>query len=423
LTKTALRIALATSVAALGATGSAAAAPNPGYTVDPSPPRCGESATYTDASTVDALLSVAKVEWDFDNNGAYEIVDETAPFQTPHTYPTLGTKMFGMRVTDNNAPLVGVTEEDQTVNVVTGTPEAAFTVSDESPIVGSEILFASDASDPDGNAVSFAWDFDNDGTTDSTARNPTHIYTTTGEKRAVLRVTDSCGATSVPAFRDITVSGPIVPQNVPPVADFSFAPRAIQVGDPVNFVSSSYDPDGSLREQVWDLDGDGQFDDGRGKEVIYTYTNKGNKSVRLQVTDSAGVSSVHQVVVQVDPLPKAKAGALSPPPRIRFEGLVLSKGARVQKLAVRAPRGSIVTVTCKPKGCPVKQRRKRAKGRAVRFKTFERFLRGGIRLDIYIRKPNTIGAFTRYKIRAGKGPVRIDRCLPPGLKTKPTKRC
>jgi hypothetical protein len=58
----------------------------------------------------------------------------------------------------------------------------------------------------------------------------------------------------------------------------------------------------------------------------------------------------------------------------------------------------------------------------VRFKTYERFLRAGIRLDIFIRKPNTIGAFTRYKIRAGKGPVRVDRCLPPGPKTKP-KRC
>ena len=399
------------------------AAPNPGYSVDPSPPRCGDSATYTDASTVDALLAVAKVEWDFDNNDAYEIVDDTAPFETPHTYNTRGAKTFGMRVTDNNALLPAVTEEDQTVTVVTDTPSASFTVSDATPVVESEILFASDASDPDGDALSYAWDFDDDGTTDSTERNPIHQYSTAGPKHAVLRVTDACGATSAAATRDLDVQGPPVPNNQNPVADFSFASRSIRVGDPVNFVSSSYDPDGSLREQVWDLDGDGQFDDGRGKEVVYTYSSKGDKTVRLRVTDSAGVSAVHQAVVHVDPLPKAKAGSLSPAPFLRFTGLVLSNGARVRVLSVRAPKGALVTVLCKGRGCPAKQRRKRAKGRAVRFKTYERFLRAGIRLDIYVRKANTIGAFTRYKIRAGKGPIRIDRCLPPGSKTKPKKRC
>src|SRR5215208_5502823 len=98
--------------------GSAAAAPNPAYTVDPAPPRCGDTATYTDASTVDALLAVAQVEWDFDNNGLYEVVDDMAPFETPHTYTTRGAKMFGMKVTDN-ALVAGSTEEDQTVTVVT----------------------------------------------------------------------------------------------------------------------------------------------------------------------------------------------------------------------------------------------------------------------------------------------------------------
>jgi PKD repeat protein len=417
-------VALAACLASVAlAAAPAMAAPDPGYTVSPAPPRCGDSATYTDASTPEVGTTVTKVEWDFDNNGDYEVVDTTAPFETPHTYATRGTKTFGMRVTDNNIVLPGVGEEDQTVAVVTGTPSADFTVSDSNPFVDGEILFASDASDPDGDAISYAWDFDNNGTTDSTARNPTFSYSTAGEKHPVLRVTDACGATSEPFARDITVRGPLVPGNQPPVADFTYLPRTIQAGDPVNFVSSSYDPDGSLREQVWDLDGDGQFDDGRGKEVIYTYTSQGNRSVRLQVTDSAGVTSVHQAVVHVDPLPKAKAGALSPPPRIRFEGLVLSNGARVRKLAVRAPRGSLVTVSCKRKGCPAKQRRKRAKGSALRFKTFERFLRKGIRIEIYVRKANTIGAFTRYKIRAGKGPLRIDRCLPPGSKTKPKKRC
>jgi PKD repeat protein len=408
--------------AALAAT-PALAAPDPAYTVNPAQPRCGDAATYTDASIPELGTAVSKVEWDFDNDGTYEEADSAAPFAATHTYNTLGTKTFGMRVTDNNILLPGVAEEDQTVGIVTGTPTADFSVSDSSPFVDGDVLFASDASDPDRDAITYAWDFDDDGTTDSTARNPTHSYATAGAKHAVLRVTDSCGATSAPAGRDITVQGTPVPGNKQPIADFNYFPRDIQAGDPVSFQSSSYDPDGSIREQVWDLDGDGQFDDGRGKEVVYTYAGAGSKTVRLEVTDNAGVTAVRQLVLNVDPRPKAKAGALSPPPFIRFEGLVLRNGAQVRKLAVRAPKGSLISVLCKGKGCSVKQRRKRSKGRAVRFKTYERFLRAGVRLDIYMRKANTVGAFTRYKIRAGKGPVRVDRCLPPGRKSKPKKRC
>jgi PKD repeat protein len=401
--------------------GSAAAAPNPAFTVDPAPPRCGDSATYTDASTVDPPLAVAKVEWDFDNNDEYEVVDDMAPFETTHTYTTRGAKTFGMRVTDNNL-MAGSTSEDQMVTVVTATPEATFTVSDSTPLVNSEVLFASDASDPDGDAITYAWDFDNDGTTDSTARNPTHRYTSAGQKRAVLRVMDSCGATSTAAVNDLTVQGPPVPGNNNPVARFAFLPRTVRVGDPVSFVSGSFDVDGPLQTQTWDLDGDGQFDDGRGDEVVYTYTKAGDRTVRLQVTDAAGVSEVHQRLLHVDPAPKAPPGSLRPSPFIRFFGLVLPRGSRVQLLSVRAPRGAVLTAKCIGKDCPTAKRRKRSKGRAVRFKTYERFLRAGTRLDIFIRKPNTIGAFTRYKIRAGKGPVRIDRCLAPGRTSKP-KRC
>ena len=42
------------------------------------------------------------------------------------------------------------------------------------------VLDGSASADPEGGALTYAWDFDGDGTADSTAANPTHIYTAPG---------------------------------------------------------------------------------------------------------------------------------------------------------------------------------------------------------------------------------------------------
>ncbi|MFI1680696.1 ThuA domain-containing protein [Streptomyces sp. NPDC020607] len=49
------------------------------------------------------------------------------------------------------------------------------------------------SSDPDGDTLSHAWDFDGDGTYDSTDANPSHTYTAKGDFNAQLKVTDSTG--------------------------------------------------------------------------------------------------------------------------------------------------------------------------------------------------------------------------------------
>ena len=51
------------------------------------------------------------------------------------------------------------------------------------------------SADPEGGALTYAWDFDGNGTTDSTVANPTHAYTTPGVYQARLTVTDPAGKT------------------------------------------------------------------------------------------------------------------------------------------------------------------------------------------------------------------------------------
>jgi PKD repeat protein len=84
---------------------------------------------------------------------------------------------------------------------------------------------------------------------------------------------------------------------LPPVAEFTFTPATPRIGELVSLNSQSTDPDEDLSTQAWDLDGDGQFDDGNGFAVPATFLTGGPHTVSLRATDLAGeVGTVSHVV-------------------------------------------------------------------------------------------------------------------------------
>ncbi|RKR91143.1 PKD domain-containing protein [Micromonospora pisi] len=94
------------------------------------------------------------------------------------------------------------------------------------------------SSDPDpGESISFAWDFDSNGTVDSADPNPTYTYTTNGVYHAKLTVTDSSGKTAV-LTREIVVgnTAPTVTVTVPAGGTFfnwgDTVPYTVAVTDP-----------------------------------------------------------------------------------------------------------------------------------------------------------------------------------------------
>jgi PKD repeat protein len=93
-----------------------------------------------------------------------------------------------------------------------------------------------------GETISIAWDFDGDGTTDSTEANPSHTYTTNGVFFAQLTVTDSSGKTAT-LSRSITVgnTAPTVEVTAPISGSF------FNWGDPVPYTVNVTDPeDGTI---------------------------------------------------------------------------------------------------------------------------------------------------------------------------------
>ena len=109
---------------------------------------------------------------------------------------------------------------------------------------------------------------------------------------------------------------------------------------------------------------------------------------------------------------------LSPFPVIAIGGRIFGRRVIVSHLRVsRAPRGALVTVTCRGRDCPFRRMRRRVKRRSgLRLRALERSLRRGTVIVIMVRKGNTIGKYTRLRIRRGAPPARIDRCIRPGAR-------
>ena len=90
------------------------------------------------------------------------------------------------------------------INWVQGgrSPEARASVNRDNGLAPLAVNFSSAGSaDPDGNPLTFAWDFTDDGRVDSTAPNPSFTYTTNGSFLARLTVSDGTGksgTTTVP---------------------------------------------------------------------------------------------------------------------------------------------------------------------------------------------------------------------------------
>lgn len=83
-------------------------------------------------------------------------------------------------------------------------PVASFTFSPQSPTVGAMVSFTDDSS---GSPASWEWDFDGDGTTDATTRNPTYTFTSAGPYRITLRVSNAYGSASLTQVVRVTAPG------------------------------------------------------------------------------------------------------------------------------------------------------------------------------------------------------------------------
>ncbi|MBA3407640.1 MAG: PKD domain-containing protein [Solirubrobacterales bacterium] len=396
------------------------------FSATPSAPSTGEIVQFDSSASSDPDGALIR-EWDLDGNGSFETGDLVKPFRS---YADDGTVTVSLRVTDED----GASDaEIVPVRVVNQPPEVFIEPAEPSaPLSGQPVTFAATARDPDGAIKGYAWDVDGDGFDDGTGPTLTTNFARPGDEDVRVRVTDDDDATGQDVLH-ITIG------NRSPTATVSASTTTPLTGDVVTFTSDASDPDGQVT-YAWDLDGDGDLDDGTGPTAATTFAVPGRIVVRLRVTDddAASVTVEQEVAVQASqvaqapmtllgpagglpvllpaapltPVVLAAPRLLTPFPVVRFAGALSARGARLTLFTVRAPKGARIAASCRGPGCPP-ARAVRAAG-LKRLPALQRAYRAGVRIEVRIMKPNRIGKYVRITIRKGAAPARKDACLWPG---------
>lgn len=172
-------------------------------------------------------------------------------------------------------------------------------IADVAPTSGNAPLtvrFRSRAQFPGGSIVRYRWDYEGDGTfetSDSVARDFSYTYRTAGTYNPTLEVTNNIGEKATDS-KQVVVSG------APPTATANANPSNGPVPLNVNFTCTASDPDGTVVKYEWDFDGDGTYDfTSTGNTAAHTYTIVGTFNAACRVTDNSGMTAVARTTTTV----------------------------------------------------------------------------------------------------------------------------
>ena len=216
--------------------------------------------------------------WDFNNDG---VVDNTTQNPT-YTYNVPGNYSVNLTVTNSAGSNISLQTDLIQVNALQP-PVANFTadtLSGDAPLT----VHFTDLST--GIITSRAWDFDNDGTIDSTEQNPTYTFNVPGNYTVNLTVSNYGGNNTVSDH--IIVNTPALP-----AADFT--------ADTTNGIAPltvyfTGQPTGIVTAWAWDFNNDGKID-ATTQNATYTYSDPGIYTVNLTVTNAAEATRLKRLII------------------------------------------------------------------------------------------------------------------------------
>ncbi len=169
----------------------------------------------------------------------------------------------------------------------------------------------------------------------------------------MLFLLDGSGVPSVAAMVRLDPNAPDAPPlpggNQPPSASFSQAPASPVANEGVTFTDTSQDGDGVVASRAWDLDDDGDFDDGAGTSASRSFPAAGSFVVRLRVVDDDGAAATASRTVTVT----AGAGpnlTSNPSFEVNTAGWFNYRSTIVREVIAGAPDGAAVAKVTRTTG-------------------------------------------------------------------------
>jgi len=210
-----------------------------------------------------------------------------------HAYAVAGTYTVTLEVYDGNNPLVTVTKM---VTVLTGAPTAVITSLDAVDKNSNINFDASLSSDPNGDLLTFNWDF-GDGLFASGV-NVNHVYATSGTYTVTLNVLDG----NNPAVITTKVISVI---NQAPVVSIT-GPDTINRNEVITFdATQTRDANGDPLTYTWSF-GDGGTASGLYASIApHIYNSSGNYTVTLTVDDGETTTTVTKAITVYNQTPIA----------------------------------------------------------------------------------------------------------------------
>jgi hypothetical protein len=235
---------------------------------------------------------ITNYTWDLDNDGKY---DDGTGVTCPASFGAGGFYTVGLNVTDNSS----LTNTTTRVIYVSCKPTAVAQANQSSVATpGGWVFFNGTDSTYDmnvTNSLNYTWNIhgsiyydDGEGV----------LFYVTNTTTANLTVKDQYNCTDADSA---TVTYTHLP--VPAVINFT----AIGCLEVELNATSSYDPDGYITAYEWDLDDDGDYDDGTGITCNYTFSEGGYHTIWLRVTDNSSLTNTTTRTIYVAYEPTAVA--------------------------------------------------------------------------------------------------------------------
>jgi PKD repeat protein len=255
----------------------------------------GQAVTLTGVAT-DTSEDTLIYTWDLDGDGEYDDADTPS---ANYTWNTGGDYVVALQVTDED----GGTGLDTALVNVNFNPIITDAGGPYSGDEANSITFNASASDPDGNPLTYIWDF-GDGTPTVTGASVSHAYANDGVYTVGLRVNDNRGGT---AFSTTTVTI----DNLPPYAVAGANPNPVFEGSTITFSSAgSGDPgleDSQNLVYEWDF-GDGS-PAATEPNPSHVYADNDTHIALLTVRDDHNATATASITISVlNREPSADAG-------------------------------------------------------------------------------------------------------------------